>query len=205
MAGNAHHAGCNAPARDGATATTRNTTHIHRQGIAQPRPLLGHWRAIEGGNRMDSSTWLGIALLVAGALVLLSELHTLTIYLLAIAAGLFAAGGLALAGGSLTATLILLAVVVILGMPVAHWARKKLKNHEAEAVTHDDVGRSVTIAHVDANAWRVNYRGTTWSARPEAAVAITPAAGEIWRIARREGNTLILAPSDSTNTTGGVS
>ncbi|HET7663397.1 MAG TPA: NfeD family protein [Rhodanobacteraceae bacterium] len=153
---------------------------------------------------MDSSTWLGIALLVAGALVLLSELHTLTIYLLAIAAGLFAAAGLALAGGSLTATLILLAVVVILGMPVAHWARKKLKNREADAVTHDDVGRSVTIAHADGNAWRVDYRGTTWSARPETAVATAPAAGEIWRIARREGNTLILTPSDSTNTAGGV-
>ncbi|HET7662306.1 MAG TPA: hypothetical protein VFK31_01595, partial [Rhodanobacteraceae bacterium] len=130
MAGSARH-GCSAPARDGATAGTQNMTHIHHQGIAQAHPLLGHWRANEGENRMDSSTLLGIVLLVAGALVLLSELHTLTIYLLAIAAGLFAAGGLALAGGSLTATLILLAVVVILGMPVAHWARKKLKNREA--------------------------------------------------------------------------
>ncbi|HET7301655.1 MAG TPA: NfeD family protein [Oleiagrimonas sp.] len=154
---------------------------------------------------MDSSTWLGIALLVAGALVLLSELHTLTIYLLAIAAGLFAAGGLALAGGSLTATLILLAVVVILGMPVAHWARKKLKNHEAEAVSQDDVGRSVTIAEIDHDTWRVNYRGTTWMARPETAATVMPVAGETWRIARREGNTLILVPPISDNTTGGVS
>ena len=60
---------------------------------------------------MDTSILAGIIFLVVGALVLLSELHTLTIYLLAVAAGLFAAGGLALAGGGLTADFALLAII----------------------------------------------------------------------------------------------
>lgn len=154
---------------------------------------------------MDSSTLLGIVFLVVGALVLLSELHTLTIYLLAIAAGLFAAGGLALAGGSLTATLILLAAVVILGMPLAHWARRKLKTRESEAVTHDDVGHRVDVVGVDGAALRVAYRGSTWNARLETATTTPPTVGDTCTIARREGNTLILALSRSTNTTGGVS
>lgn len=152
---------------------------------------------------MDSSTWVGIVFLVLGALVLLSELHTFTIYLLAVAAGLFAAGGLALAGGSLTATLVLLAVVVVLGMPLAYWARRKLRNREAEAVTHDDIGHRVSVVDVDGAHLRVTYRGTTWDARFDG--ADMPVAGDTCIIERRQGNTLILASTLSRNTTGGVS
>lgn len=143
---------------------------------------------------MDSSTLLGIIFLVVGALVALSEIHTLTIYLIAVAVGLFAAGGLALAGGSLTADLALLAVIIILGLPAAHWWRGKLKNREAEEVMHDDAGRRVTVVGVTDTSLRVDYRGSTWDARLDPAVAATPATGDTFTIARREGNLLILAP-----------
>lgn len=142
---------------------------------------------------MDSSTLLGIVFLVVGALVALSEIFTLTIYLLAVAIGLFAAGGLALAGGSLTADLALLAAVIILGLPIAHWWRGKLRNHASEAVTRDDVGRQVTVVSVDGTDLRVDYRGSTWDARLGPGVAAAPATGDTFVIARREGNLLILA------------
>lgn len=143
---------------------------------------------------MDLTMWLGIAFLIAGALVTLSEIHTLTVYLIAVAAGLFAAGGLALAGGGLTADLALLAIVIILGLPVAHWARRRLKNRAAEAVTHDDAGHRVTIVGTDDGVLRVDYRGSTWNARLANAAGAAPAAGDTFVIARREGNVLILAP-----------
>lgn len=143
---------------------------------------------------MDTSTLIGIIFLVVGALVALSEIHTLTIYLLFVAIGLFAAGALALAGGSLTADLILLAVIIILGMPIAHWWRGKLKNRESDAVSEDDVGRKVTVIDVDGAALRVDYRGSTWDARLDATVTATPARGDSYVIARRKGNLLILAP-----------
>ncbi|HEU0196766.1 MAG TPA: NfeD family protein [Nevskiaceae bacterium] len=141
---------------------------------------------------MSTATLYGIILLILGALVTLSELHTLTIYLLALAAGLFAAGGLALAGGSLTADFALLAVVLVLGLPIAHWWRRRLKNRASDDVTHDDVGRQVTVVSVEGMRLRVSYRGSTWDARMDPATADLPALGVSCKITRRDGNTLII-------------
>lgn len=141
---------------------------------------------------MDTSTIVGIIFLIVGALVTLSEIHTLTIYLIAIAVGLFAAGGLIIAGGGLTASLALLAVIIILGLPVAHWWRGKLKNREAEEITHNDAGHRVTVIRVADGSLRVDYRGTTWEARLDATPTAAPAAGDTFTISRREGNVLIL-------------
>lgn len=143
---------------------------------------------------MDSTTLLGIGFLVLGALVTLAEIHTLTVYLLALAAGLFAAGASALAGGSLTANLAILAVVVVLGLPLAHWWRGKLKNREADDLARDDVGNRVTVVSATGPVLRVSYRGSTWDARLEDAIGAAPAAGHSYIITRREGNLLILAP-----------
>ncbi|MGH8128867.1 MAG: NfeD family protein [Gammaproteobacteria bacterium] len=143
---------------------------------------------------MDSATILGIVLLIIGALTAVSEIHTLTIYLIAVALACFVAGGVALAGGGLILSLIVLAVIVLLGMPVAHWVRKRLKNRASEDVTRDDVGHSVTILDSHGEGLRVSYRGSTWDARLENASVTTPQAGETYRIASREGNVLVLAP-----------
>lgn len=143
---------------------------------------------------MDSATTLGIVLLIIGALAAVSEIHTLTIYLIAVAIACFAAGGVALAGGGLILSLIVLAVIVLLGMPAAHWVRKRLKNRASEDISRDDVGRSVTILESQNNALRVSYRGSVWDARLENASGKAPQAGDTYCIASREGNVLILAP-----------
>lgn len=143
---------------------------------------------------MDSATTLGIVLLIIGALVAVSEIHTLTIYLIAVALACFAAGGVALAGGGLILSLIVLAVIALLGMPLAHWFRRRLKNRASEDISRDDVGHAVTILDSHGEGLRVSYRGSTWDARLENAAGKAPQAGETYRIASREGNLLVLAP-----------
>ncbi|HEX7338778.1 MAG TPA: NfeD family protein [Rhodanobacteraceae bacterium] len=143
---------------------------------------------------MDTSTLAGIIFLVVGALVLLSELHTLTIYLLAVAAGLFAAGGLALAGGGLTADFALLAIIIILGLPIAHWWRRKLKNRASEDISQDDIGNKITVVAINGPHLRVDYRGSTWDARLADDAIAMPSVGATCTIARRDGNTLFITP-----------
>ena len=142
---------------------------------------------------MDSATIWGIVLLVIGALAVVSEINTLTIYLIAIAIGCFAAGGVALAGGGLSLSLIVLAVIVLLGMPLAHWFRGRLRNRASEDVSRDDVGRTVTVIENINDTLRVSYRGSAWDAQLENASGKAPQAGETYRIASRKGNLLILA------------
>ncbi|MDN5925099.1 MAG: hypothetical protein L0H70_08885 [Xanthomonadales bacterium] len=142
---------------------------------------------------MDSSTMLGIMFLVAGALVTLFEIQTVTIYLLVLGIGLFAAGALMLVGAGLTASLALLAIILLFGLPIAHWWRGKLKNRAADIITDDDVGHHVTVVEVNGAALRVDYRGTTWNARLDSAVTSSPVNGDQFVIVRREGNVLILA------------
>lgn len=150
---------------------------------------------------MDTATLVGIAFIVAGALVVLSELHLLTVYLLAIAAGLFAAGGMLLAGFSLTPALAVLALVVVLAMPLAHWARRRLRNRAAEEVSHDDVGHLARVVSAGEDGLRAAYRGSTWTARVEPSTAATALrVGDSRRILRRDGNVLVLSgsgPADS--------
>lgn len=143
---------------------------------------------------MASTTIIGIVLLVIGALVTISEIHTLTIYLIAIALACFAGSGASLAGASATTSLTIVAAVIVLGMPIAHWARRKLKNRASDEVSQDDVGHTVTVLARDADGLRVSYRGSAWSARLGGPVTTTPQAGETFRIVAREGNTLVLGP-----------
>lgn len=142
---------------------------------------------------MDPATILAIVLLVLGAIAAVSEIHTLTIYLLAVAVACFAAAGTAFAGGGLMWSLVVLAVVTLLGMPLAHGLRKRLRNTASEEITHDDVGRDVTILESRDGRLRVSYRGAAWDARLEDPYAAPPAAGTTCRIVAREGNRLVIA------------
>jgi membrane protein implicated in regulation of membrane protease activity len=134
---------------------------------------------------------LGIALLILGGVLMLAEIHTLTLYLLAVSIACFAAGAVAVAGAGLAPTLGVLAAVTLLGLPLAYGLRKKLKNPEADKATRDDVGNFVSVVHVDQGSIRVAYRGTTWDARL-APSAAGPCPGDTFIIADRQGNTLIL-------------
>ncbi|HEX7386654.1 MAG TPA: NfeD family protein [Castellaniella sp.] len=143
---------------------------------------------------MTHSEWTGAIFLILGALVTLAEIHTLTIYLLAVALGLFASGAAALAGASFTMNLAVLAVVTLLGLPAAHWWRGKLRNRAAEDLMNDDVGQTVVVAESGAGGIRVTYRGTTWNARLQASEATACKVGENYVVVRREGNLLVIAP-----------
>ena len=81
--------------------------------------------------------------------------------------GCFASGAVAVAGHGLDVTLGVFTGVTLLSLPIAHWVRRKLSNREAEEVTRDDVGHSVTIISAEAGKIRASYRGTVWDARLE--------------------------------------
>lgn len=141
---------------------------------------------------MNKHEILGTVLLVIGALLAVSEMHTLTIYLLAVALACFVGGAVAFVGGSLTSTLAAIAVVLLLGLPIAHWLRARMKNAASESMSQDDVGRDVLVIESGNGRLRVNYRGTAWDARLSKADATLPRPGQNLRIVARDGNTLVL-------------
>jgi membrane protein implicated in regulation of membrane protease activity len=135
---------------------------------------------------------VGIVLLIAGGVLVLVEINTLTFYLLAVAVACFAAGAASVYGADVTFTFSLLGVVVLLGLPVAHWVRLRLKTPEADRISNDDVGNDVTVESITPDGLRVVYRGTLWSARVADGNADGVSPGDLLRIARRDGNTLFL-------------
>lgn len=143
---------------------------------------------------MEPATILAIVLLILGASAAVSEIHTLTIYLIAVAVACFAAAAVAFAGGGLLWSLVVLGVVILLGMPVAYWLRKRLRNSTSEEISHDDVGHEVTVLESRDGKLRVSYRGAAWDARLEDPHSAPPAAGMRCRILSREGNRLVIAP-----------
>ncbi len=144
---------------------------------------------------MHASDWLGIVLLVIGAIVTVSEMHTLTIYLLAISLACFAGAATAFLGAGLTPALVVVGVVTLLGLPIAHWMRKRMKNRASDDISNDDVGRSVRVLEAGGDNLRVFYRGTAWQARMQDTHANVHAEQTL-RIVAREGNVLILSAGD---------
>ena len=142
---------------------------------------------------MHASEVLGTILLVIGAIVAVSEMHTLTIYLIAVAVACFAGAGAAFAGLGLPWSLATVGIVTLLGLPIAHWTRGRLRNRASDQVSHDDVGRSVEVLAHGPGFLRVSYRGTAWQARMRDASATVPSPGQTLRIVAREGNVLVLA------------
>ncbi|HDO34464.1 MAG TPA: hypothetical protein ENH08_05030, partial [Chromatiales bacterium] len=120
------------------------------------------------------------------------EINTLTFYLLAVAVACFAAGAASVYGADVTFTFGLLGIVVLLGLPVAHWVRLRLRTPEADRVSNDDVGHDVTVESIAPDGLRVVYRGTLWSARVADGNAEGVLPGDLLRISRRDGNILLL-------------
>ena len=143
---------------------------------------------------MEPATILATVLLVLGAIAAVSEIHTLTIYLLAVALACFAGAAVALAGGGLTLALIVLAIVALLGMPIAHLLRRRFINQEAERVSQDDVGGNVTVVGNLNGRLRVSYRGSTWDARLTDSAEGKPETGDACRITARVCNVLTIKP-----------
>ncbi|MGH8291102.1 MAG: NfeD family protein [Steroidobacteraceae bacterium] len=141
---------------------------------------------------------IGVVLIVLSAGLILLEMHTLTIYLLAAAAACIAGGAVALAGGGLFWALSAMAATGLIALPLAHWARGLLKNRASEEVSRDDTGHSVTVVEARAGILRVEYRGSTWNARLRDSSAAAPQPGHTLVISAREGSTLVLDPPHST-------
>ncbi|MHB8348152.1 MAG: NfeD family protein [Acidiferrobacterales bacterium] len=144
---------------------------------------------------------VGIVLLIVGAFVTVAEIQSLTIYLIAVALACFVAGGLALlAHTGLATTLIAFALILLAGFPVAHYARRRLRNPESDRVSRDDVGATVEVVAVRGQTLRVSYRGTEWDARPAAGISAAGlVAGTTLRIVERDGSILVV---DRQGTTG---
>ncbi|HYW90961.1 MAG TPA: NfeD family protein [Gammaproteobacteria bacterium] len=146
----------------------------------------------------------GIVLLVAGALIVAAEIHSFTIYLVAVAIACFVAGSLAFwVHTSLPATMIAFALVLIAGLPAAHYARRLLSNSESDRISHDDVGARVEVVTARRGTIRVAYRGAEWDARPIVGLPmdrIRP--GVLLRVAGRDGNILIVEEGDDVAPTG---
>lgn len=135
---------------------------------------------------------IGIALIVLSATLIVLEMHTLTIYLLAAAAAGIAGGVVALAGGGLLWTLVSMAVTGAVALPLAHWVRGHLRNRASEDVSREDTGHRVTVVAAEDGVLRVSYRGSTWNARLRDSSAAAPQPGHTLIISAREGSTLVL-------------
>jgi membrane protein implicated in regulation of membrane protease activity len=137
---------------------------------------------------------IGVALIVLSAGLIVLEMYTLTIYLLAAAAACIAGGAAALAGGGPTGALSAMVVTAAVALPLAHWVRGRLKNRASEDVSREDIGHPVTVVEAQAGILRVAYRGSTWDARLRHASAAAPQPGHTLVISGREGSTLVLDP-----------
>lgn len=134
---------------------------------------------------------LGVMLIIAGCILTVIEIFSLTFYMLAIAIGCFISSVVTLHGGSDAATVATLGVTILIGLPIAHFIRLKLNNSSSEDVSNDDVGRSVTVNSMNNTDLRVSYRGSTWSGRLQNS-NIDVKEGDTLYIHKRKGNVLIL-------------
>jgi membrane protein implicated in regulation of membrane protease activity len=144
-------------------------------------------------NLSDASFWW-----VAAGIVVAAELATGTFYLLMVALGLAAAALAAHLGLATAAQLVAFAVVG--GGATAAWHLQRGRQPRAAPTPENrdvnlDIGERVHVVGwgTDRTA-RVQYRGSTWTARlqPEA-----PAGPGEHRVVAVEGNWLVLAPAQA--------
>lgn len=128
---------------------------------------------------------------VAAGAVLLVELHSGTVYLLAIAFAAGSAGVMALFGAEPTAQLAVAALAGTAGCYVAHGVRKRQAKVNRPAIT-GEVGQTVVVVKPGATP-RVSWRGSEWDA--VLADGSSAAIEDRLRIQRQEGNRLVLTRS----------
>jgi membrane protein implicated in regulation of membrane protease activity len=121
-----------------------------------------------GGFVMDSATFWWVA---AAALVI-AELLTGTIYLLAVATGGVAGALAAHAGGSLTMQIVVAAAVGTITTLLWHFRKtRERRSKTATAQANPDVNQDIG-AQVQVDAWnsdgtaQVQYRGAQWTVLP---------------------------------------
>lgn len=126
-------------------------------------------------------------IVVAGVLLVV-ELHSGTVYLLALSLAAALAGIVALFTDSLPAQFTVAAVGGAVGAYIAQGVRERERKRQRPPVT-EEAGQTVVVVR-DSPAIRVSWRGTEWDA--VLADASTAAKDERLTIVRQEGNRLVL-------------
>lgn len=139
--------------------------------------------------------WL--LLVVAGFVLVIVELLTGTFYLLAIAAGAFAAAAVAAMGANVLFQAIAGSVVALAGSVYVHHWHGAHRNKDAGQGNFLDRGQAVVLeSWIDevAGIARVKYRGASWDARIVQG-PVKPAPGSRLYIDAQEGNLLVVGPT----------
>lgn len=135
--------------------------------------------------------------LLAGIAVA-AELTTGTFYLLMVALGFSAAALAAHAGFAVGPQLV--AAAVVGGGATALWHWKRWRSPQSAPVRENrdanlDIGERVQVsAWAPDGTARINYRGSTWTARLQPGAAAAPGT---YLVAAVEGNWLVLAPASN--------
>jgi membrane protein implicated in regulation of membrane protease activity len=131
---------------------------------------------------------ISLAWLIAGFILLITELATGTFYLLVLGVAAFAGSGVAYAGGAPLSQSIVSAVVAIAGVVWVHQYRKRTV---ASPMRGLDVGQPAAFeswVNKGAGHARVKYRDALWDAQISGDASGEP--GEIFYVTSVDGSTL---------------
>jgi len=131
---------------------------------------------------------LSLAWLIAGFVLVITELASGTFYLLVLGIAAFAGAGMAYAGGALVWQSLVSAVVAVAGVVWVHQYRRRTVSSPMQGL---DVGQPAAFeSWVDKSSGqaRVKYRDALWDAHVAGGAA--GESGEILYITSVDGNTL---------------
>lgn len=126
--------------------------------------------------------------LIAGFVLVITELVTGTFYLLVLGLAALAAAGVAYAGGVFVWQAIVAAIVVVAGVVGVHRYKRKIQPERMRGL---DVGQPAAFeswVNQGEGQARVRYRDALWDAQVADGVSAEP--GEILYVAAVDGNTL---------------
>ena len=131
---------------------------------------------------------ISLAWLVAGFILVITELASGTFYLLVLGVAAFAGAGVAYAGGALVWQSLTSAVVAVAGVVWVHQYRKRTVSSPMQGL---DVGQPAAFesgVNTSAGHARVKYRDALWDAQVAGGAA--GESGEILYVISVDGNTL---------------
>jgi membrane protein implicated in regulation of membrane protease activity len=140
---------------------------------------------------VDSS----LAWLVAGIVLIITELATGTFYLLVLGVAALVAAAVAYAGGGFLVQVLVAALIAITGV---FWIRSRKLARATPAMPSLDLGQPVTLdswVNRDDRLARVKYRDALWDAVVDG--EFRGEAGEVFYIRSVSGNTLHVAKQKS--------
>jgi membrane protein implicated in regulation of membrane protease activity len=154
-------------------------------------PRDSHPRVAHGRGTVDSA----LAWLIAGIVLIVTELVSGTFYLLVLGVAALVAAGVAYAGAGFLIQVIVAGAIAIAGV---FWIRGRKRAMATPAMPPLDVGQPVTLdswVNRDDRLARVKYRDALWDAIVEG--EFRGEAGEVFYIRAIAGNTLRVAKQNA--------